>query len=249
MTNQDPELNPLSAAEYDKLWSSCDDFIKYNPGARHRRRHILSLLKTIQFQTVLDVGCGNGEISKLVKDHYPDIELTGGDLSSAVIEGNRVQYPKSKFRVLDIEKNFLPERFDLIICSEVIEHLNQQMKAIYHLSQMLNKGGHLLLTCPTGKIFSTEKHFGHIRHPKLAELQDWAMANELMSCKAITWGWPFYFLTKWATNLYPNWSINNFANGAYSSKSKLISGLIYYLNFANLKHRVGCQLFLLFKKA
>lgn len=59
MTNQDPELNPFSAAEYDKLWSSCDDFIKYNPGARHRRRHILSLLKTIQFQTVLDVGCGN----------------------------------------------------------------------------------------------------------------------------------------------------------------------------------------------
>jgi len=34
-------IQPIGAKEYDRLWGELDDFIRLNPGARHRRRWLI----------------------------------------------------------------------------------------------------------------------------------------------------------------------------------------------------------------
>ena len=133
------EYAPAPAEEYDSQWEVLNDFIKYNPGARHRRRGILKLLKKARFYNMLDVGCGNGELINDIKSFYGyAISYKGVDLSPEVVAKNNKRCPFASFSALNIEEEALDEKFDLVTCSEVIEHLGDRKKAFKHLSSMLN---------------------------------------------------------------------------------------------------------------
>jgi SAM-dependent methyltransferase len=239
----------LSATEYDLGWRAWSDFIRYNPGARHRRRRILALLRGLAFDHLLDVGCGDGAMLDELRRHFPRASFTGVDLSPEVVARNRRRRPGIAFDVLDIAESALDRRFDAILCSEVVEHLEDRPRVFGHLAAMLAPGGHLLVTAPTGRLFETERRFGHTTHPTPAELRDLAAANGLRVVTLRNWGWPSYKALKWATNLNAEWALRNFARGSYSPGAKLLSHALYWANFLNLPTSPGgCQLFALLRK-
>ena len=59
------------------------------------------------------------------------------------------KYRNLTFQVDDICKSKLPERsFDLVLCSEVIEHLRDSAGALAQMHRLLNPGGTLILSTP-----------------------------------------------------------------------------------------------------
>jgi SAM-dependent methyltransferase len=240
----------LSSEEYDQFWGEWGDFNRYHPGSRHRRRIIFNFLKDIKFHSLLDVGCGNGELLRLVKQQFPFIKnLAGADFSAKVIDDNRLNIKSADFFVLDLENGSLQKKFDLVICSEVVEHLNNREAAIRNLSAMVNDGGYLLLTCPTGKLYPTEKYFGHVSHPSILEIQKLAEIGDLEIIRFENWGWPFYRLLKMLTNLNPDMAIRKFAKKKYGWPQRLISRIFYYMNFLNYPTKnSGCQFFILLRR-
>jgi len=59
------------------------------------------------------------------------------------------KYRNLTFQVDDICKSKLPERsFDLVLCSEVIEHLADSAGALSQMHRLLNSGGTLILSTP-----------------------------------------------------------------------------------------------------
>ncbi len=236
--------------DYDACWRQWNDFIRFNPGARHRRRLILSAAARVRFQTLLDVGCGNGELLQAFQFSFPKTDFFSGvDLSQEVITRNSLRFNDILFQQLDITQGMLNRTFDLVVCSEVIEHISDRKQAFANLARMVNTGGHLILTCPVGRVYATERAFGHISHPTLEELTAYAKCEGLEIILVWNWGWPIYKILKWTTNLSPEWSVRNFAQGNYSLWARMISHALYYANFMNLKFsRSGCQLLLLFQK-
>lgn len=101
--------------------------------------------------TVLDVGCGNGIISlQLGKDGF---NIKGIDVSEKAIEKARATnpFPNVRFEVADADKlKAGGESFDAIICSEVLEHLNQPARLLKELVPILKDNGILLVTVPNG---------------------------------------------------------------------------------------------------
>jgi SAM-dependent methyltransferase len=167
------------------------------------------------------------------------------------VEKNRKVLPRVPFHVLNIEKQSLHEAYDLVTCCEVVEHLDDRRIGFANLAKMLRPGGHLLITCPTGRVYPTERHFGHTSHPTLSEIRQHADVLGLEVVEARNWGFPVYRTLKWATNIDPAWALKNFASGRYSWASKTISSALHYLNFLNLPSsfsRGGCQLFVLLRK-
>lgn len=234
---------------YDAQWSSLTDYIKYNPGARHRRKAILDIVKELKVDSVLDVGCGNGMMIREMKGVLKGSpNFHGADLSGAVVEQNQNFDKDSKYYQLDIQKDSLPKKFDLIVCSEVIEHLENRTLAYQNLRKMLNPGGYLLITCPGGTVYETERHFGHVSHPDQYELHQLGEGVGLQALLIRNWGFPFYSLLKWVTNINAEWSLKNFGETKYSFWQKAISTFLYYLNFFNLPSSTfGCQYFALYK--
>lgn len=237
-------------AFYDEHWEALGDFIRYNPGARHRRRIVARMLRPLRFDSVLDVGCGRGEMLLWIRREFPALQsLWGADVALETIGANRARMPWARFEQLDIERERVGQEFDLVVCSEVVEHLHDRPTALRNLASMVKPGGHLLVTCPTGRIFATEVRFGHVTHPTAPELLALGDAVGLTTLRYEHWGWPSYKLTKRLTNLWPDWAMKQFGDGTYSVGKRLVSTGLYWLNFANLRNaRGGCQLFWLYRK-
>ena len=245
-----PSATTVNQEFYDEFWRSCPDFSRYNPGVLHRRRGILNHLLSVPHREVLDVGCGTGELLVWLRSELgAGVTYVGADLSQTTVEQNERRHPFATFHTLDIQRGALDRTFEAVICTEVVEHLDDRPRALKHLASMVSPGGHLILTCPTGRVHATEKHFGHVNHPSPRELRGDLVAAGLEVESIKRWGFPLYTALKYATNVKPDWALKNFANTEYSKGAKMVSKALYYANFFNLPTSpLGCQLFVLARR-
>jgi 2-polyprenyl-3-methyl-5-hydroxy-6-metoxy-1,4-benzoquinol methylase len=100
---------------------------------------------------ILDVGCGNGVISR----HLGKLgfNVLGIDVSEATIQRARElnTLPNVNFDVISAEQLVAQgDTFDAIICSEVLEHLQQPSSLLKVLYQSLKADGLLIVTVPNG---------------------------------------------------------------------------------------------------
>lgn len=246
----------LASVDYDSFWERWTDFNRFHPGARHRRRLIIEEVRRLvsrePLESVADMGCGSAELVLLLRRFFPQIkQWSGGDYSPQVIEKNKNEIQNIDFFVVDLDSpsNLTVGPFDCVICSEVIEHLDHRAVAFGNLAAMIRTGGYLIVTCPAGRVFATERHFGHVSHPNMMEIEELAASSGLEVLFSKNWGFPFYTLLKWVTNVRPEWSIRHFASGKYSWIQKWISLLLYWLNFLNLSRcDFGCQRVVVLRK-
>ncbi|MDP4218096.1 MAG: methyltransferase domain-containing protein [Bacteroidota bacterium] len=101
---------------------------------------------------VLDVGCGNGVISRSLGEQ--GFRVRGIDVSQKTIEKARSlnRWPNVQFDVVSAEQLVADgQRYHAIICSEVLEHLNDPGKLLNVLYQSLQDDGILIVTVPNGK--------------------------------------------------------------------------------------------------
>lgn len=103
---------------------------------------------------LLDVGTGSGLIALNLALQHPHVRLTALDfnpkqLAAARSMATRVSVAdRSTFVAADA--NQLPVRgeFDVILCTEVLEHLPEAPKLVEALAKLLAPGGRLLVTVP-----------------------------------------------------------------------------------------------------
>jgi 2-polyprenyl-3-methyl-5-hydroxy-6-metoxy-1,4-benzoquinol methylase len=101
---------------------------------------------------VLDVGCGNGVISRSLGEK--GFTVKGIDVSEKAIARARElnRSPNVRFEVVSAEELVADgHHFHAVICSEVLEHLNDPGKLLNVLHQLLDKDGALIVTVPNGK--------------------------------------------------------------------------------------------------
>ncbi|MFN5418086.1 MAG: class I SAM-dependent methyltransferase [Flavobacteriia bacterium] len=100
--------------------------------------------------SILDVGCGNGNISRYLGSK--DFSVLGIDISEASILKARMLnfFENVSFRHLAAEELIGVQKFDVVVCSEVIEHLDNPQLVLNQLRKLLNPGGLLIVTVPNG---------------------------------------------------------------------------------------------------
>jgi ubiquinone/menaquinone biosynthesis C-methylase UbiE len=99
----------------------------------------------------LEVGCGlgyfSGEASRL------GAKVTGVDIGRRLVEKCRKRVPTGKFIVASAsELPFKNGSFDIVLCTEVIEHVENQSKVLTEIFRVLKRGGYLAITTPN-KLF------------------------------------------------------------------------------------------------
>jgi len=89
-------------------------------GAAHQR--FRQMWAEIDFNnvSVLDVGCGFGEMAKFLRKRYEGVKYTGVDIVPEFIEEAKKNYPEYEFEVRDYFKDPLEDKFDVILASGVL---------------------------------------------------------------------------------------------------------------------------------
>lgn len=128
---------------------------------------------------IADVGCGTGDLLNIVSQRSGSQHLVGYDFSISAIDIAAQKVPDAKFYVHDIYTP-LPDTYDVIICTEVLEHLEYPDRAVRIMLDSLSSNGKLVLTVPNGRI---DNYLGHIHFwsPEswLLFLQHIAAANRI----------------------------------------------------------------------
>ena len=86
------------------------------------RDYLSQFLKTHQITSVVDLGCGDGEFSRLLD--WTGIDYTGYDVVKSIIESNKEQHASSSIHF--VNGNFLNmdlPQADLLVCKDVLQHL------------------------------------------------------------------------------------------------------------------------------
>ena len=125
---------------------------------------------------VLDAGCGLGYGSKMLR-RAGAAEVVGVDVAATVVEAASAgEEPGLEFAVGDVgDLRFEDGRFDLVVCLEVIEHVQDQRRVIGELVRVLAKGGILVVSSPNrasyvpGNPHHVHEYLPHELHAALAE--------------------------------------------------------------------------------
>jgi len=98
---------------------------------------------------LIDIGCGDGYLLKEIAKDFPQIDLFGIDLSENRVETAKKFVPRAVFKTGDAQDvPFKDETFDIVVCSEVIEHCPDDMKVLAELYRILKTNSFLILTVP-----------------------------------------------------------------------------------------------------
>ncbi|MCL5439121.1 MAG: class I SAM-dependent methyltransferase [Patescibacteria group bacterium] len=108
---------------------------------------LVKTIKPLNPKTILDVGCGEGFTLQKLKDNKIGEKLEGVDNSNLAISIGQKMFSDLSLKISDI--NHLPynnNSFDLVVCSEVLEHLENPTKALAEIKRISKK--YILLTVP-----------------------------------------------------------------------------------------------------
>ena len=114
---------------------------------------VYALLERTHAQTVLDAGCGEGFVTQALAQKNPELRFTGMDLSAEAVAFAQQHFGElARFRTGNLYKlPFSDNAFDVVLCSEVLEHLEDMDRAIAELKRVARH--HVLITVPREPYF------------------------------------------------------------------------------------------------
>lgn len=119
--------------------------------------NVKNILKTIpeDVQSIIDVGCGNGLITYVLSEKYTVLGVDRSQKALAFVNSDKLLASCDKIPVAN-------KSFDLVLCSEVLEHLPDDVfySTINELDRIANK--YILISVPNQESINK----GMIRCPK-----------------------------------------------------------------------------------
>jgi len=99
---------------------------------------------------ILDLGCGEGHITKKILDAFPEIEIYGIDYSLGAIEFAVSRFPCIEFCVADAyQPPYANDYFDAVVCNNIWEHVPDPVSLLSSIRRILKTKGYLIISTPS----------------------------------------------------------------------------------------------------
>ncbi len=150
--------------------------------------NLVNLAKPLSPNTVLDVGCGEGFIMHELTKNGIGAKIEGIEFSKEAISLGKKLFPNLKIRQGSIYNiPFNNKTFDLVVCTEVLEHLDNPQKALKEILRVAKRS--IIVSVPNEPFFMFSNFLrgknmlrfgndpGHIKHWTVLSFQDFLKKN------------------------------------------------------------------------
>jgi len=117
---------------------------------KRRARRILEELSPKKGEKILDVGCGDGFYLHFLSN-LGEFKLVGLDNNPLALVSAKKNLKGKKIKLVEgdiFKMPFADNNFDKIICSEVLEHLKDDLAGLKELKRVLKPRGILMVSAP-----------------------------------------------------------------------------------------------------
>jgi 2-polyprenyl-3-methyl-5-hydroxy-6-metoxy-1,4-benzoquinol methylase len=126
--------------------------------AEHQARYRFAL-EHVAGKRVLDAGCGVGWGSKLILEAGA-ASVVGVDISEEALADCRQRAPEVDFVQGDLQElSFGDGEFDIVVCFEALEHVEDTSSALDELTRVLSEDGILFVSSPNPAVYPEGNHF------------------------------------------------------------------------------------------
>lgn len=140
-------------------------------------KRIIELVKTFSTEEskIIDIGCGDGTFLNELKG-----KLFGVDISqNSCVEAERILGVNAT--IVNADARQIPlqsSSFDIIICSEVLEHIPHAEKAVSEIMRIAKPGAKIIVSIPNEKVITIGRALMLKFPPKLAvHVNDFGIAD------------------------------------------------------------------------
>ena len=155
---------------------------------RHARIH-QPVIEALAASWIIEVGCGTGEFSAMLRDSFSVPYLYATDFSFEAIKVAEQRHPQVNFWRFDVLKDEPFRHFELAVCSNVLEHFRTPHTVINKLFHMADK---LLIIVPFNQPatdnYEYEGGAGHVYQFTVEDFSDYKIIDTF---RFRTKGWVF----------------------------------------------------------
>jgi 2-polyprenyl-3-methyl-5-hydroxy-6-metoxy-1,4-benzoquinol methylase len=119
---------------------------------------VAEIVATERPRSVVDVGCGTGNLLREVVERAAPERVVGIDHAAAGVRRAQKLVPSGEFHAQSLYNVRLADTFDLVLCTEVLEHLSDPAAAVDLLNGLCAASGTILITVPDGAQDEWEGH-------------------------------------------------------------------------------------------
>lgn len=141
--------------------------------ARTLYPYILNMLKGRHFSSILDLGCGTGELLYQIQQIYHSKDLTGIDISDKMIDmANKKKINNAHFVIGDIEDlPFKNNTFDIAICNDSFHHYPAPEKVLDEAYRVLKDSGIIIIGDCWQPLFARQLMNMYMKHSKEGDVK------------------------------------------------------------------------------
>lgn len=134
-----------SSSQFD--WNAT----QYSKFLEERTRPAAELVARVPIanvSTAVDLGCGPGNSTSVIKARWPGADILGIDNSEEMLEQARSHHPNFKFTMADLTTWEPTGRYDLIFSNAALQWVGNHNTLLERLMSYLNPGGVLAIQMP-----------------------------------------------------------------------------------------------------
>lgn len=136
----------------DRFGNRAHSYDAVTPVQRHMAGYLIDTViqscAPEHVRRILEIGCGTGRLTRMLKQSYPLSEITSIDISPAMVDVARMSCPDAHFIVADAEEYIhgLTEPYDLIISNAAIQWFQHPETSLPQIERLLADMGMLALS-------------------------------------------------------------------------------------------------------
>lgn len=105
--------------------------------------------------TLLDAGCGFGQYDRFILNSFNNVKVDSVDVKEDYLRDNEnyfeseVRQDRIQFYPADLLEFSSDKKFDMAVCIDVLEHIEEDVKVMRNISATLKPGGYFLMHSPS----------------------------------------------------------------------------------------------------
>ena len=129
------------------LWSDTQ-YLKFGDERTRAARELLARVPLERAERVVDLGCGPGNSTALLRERWPDASLSGVDNSPEMLERARRDFPAVEWILGDVGSYRASAPVDLLFANAVFHWLPDHATLFPALIEQMRRGGVLAVQMP-----------------------------------------------------------------------------------------------------